>query len=128
MFDNYNYVKKNLPNFKENLEGRTEGTFTNFDSLDDKIDDLYYYMQYIKFGFGRATRDVSRFIQNGHLDRLEGLKFIKKYDGEFPKRNLETVLNYLSLKKYDFVKIVDKHRNLEIWKKKKNIWELINKL
>ena len=23
------------------------GTFTNFDSLDDKIDDLYYYMQFI---------------------------------------------------------------------------------
>ena len=52
MFDNYNYVKKILPNFKENSHGRTEGTFTNFDSLDDKIDDLYYYMQYIKFGFG----------------------------------------------------------------------------
>jgi hypothetical protein len=128
MFDNYNYVKKVLPNFKENLEGRTEGTFTNFDSLDDKIDDLYYYMQYIKFGFGRTTRDVSRFIQNGHLDRLEGLKFIKKYDGEYPKRHLETVLNYLSLKQYDFDEIVDKHRNLEIWRAKNNNWELINKL
>lgn len=128
MFDNYNYVKKFLPNFKENLEGRTEGTFTNFDSLDDKIDDLYYYMQYIKFGFGRATRDVSRFIQNGHLDRLEGLKFIKKYDGEYPKRHLETVLDYLSLKKNDFDDIVDKHRNLEIWRAKNNNWELINKL
>jgi len=128
MFDNYKYVKKVLPNFKENLEGRTEGTFTNFDSLDDKIDDLYYYMQYIKFGFGRTTRDVSRFIQNGHLDRLEGLKFIKKYDGEYPKRHLEIVLNYLSLKQYDFDEIVDKHRNLEIWRAKNNDWELINKL
>jgi N-acetyl sugar amidotransferase len=128
MFDNYNYVKKVLPNFKENLEGRTEGTFTNFDSLDDKIDDLYYYMQYIKFGFGRTTRDVSRFIQNGHLGRLEGLKFIKKYDGEYPKRHLETVLNYLSLKQNNFDEIVDKHRNLEIWRVKNNNWQLINKL
>jgi hypothetical protein len=85
-------------------------------------------MQYIKFGFGRTTRDVSRFIQNGHLDRLEGLKFIKKYDGEYPKRHLETVLNYLSLKQYDFDEIVDKHRNLEIWRAKNNDWELINKL
>ena len=33
-------------------------TFTDFDSLDDKIDCLYYYMQYIKFGFGRATRET----------------------------------------------------------------------
>jgi len=128
MFDNYNYVKKFLPSFKENLQGRTEGTFTNFDSLDDKIDDLYYYMQYIKFGFGRATRDASRFIQNGHMNKLEGLKFIKKYDGEYPQRNLEIVLDYLSLKEYDFNEIIDKHRNLEIWRPKNNNWELINKL
>ncbi len=128
MFDNYNYVKKILPNFKENSEGRTEGTFTNFDSLDDKIDDLYYYMQYIKFGFGRSTRDVSRFIQNRHLNKSEGLKFIKKYDGEYPKRNLQVVLDYLSLKQYDFDEVIDKHRNLEIWKPKGNNWELINKL
>ena len=32
-------------------------------SLDDKIDNLYYYMQFIKFGFGRAVRDASRLIQ-----------------------------------------------------------------
>jgi N-acetyl sugar amidotransferase len=128
MFDNYNYVKKMLPNFRENSQGRTEGTFTNFDSLDDKIDDLYYYMQYIKFGFGRSTRDVSRFIQNGHLNKSEGLKYIKKYDGEYPKRNLQVVLDYLSLKKYDFDEVIDKHRNLEIWKPKDNSWELINRL
>jgi len=128
MFDNYNYVKKLLPNFKENSHGRTEGTFTNFDSLDDKIDDLYYYMQYIKFGFGRSTRDVSRFIQNGHINKIQGLKFIKKYDGEYPQRNLQEVLNYLSLKEYDFDEVIDKHRNLEIWRQKNNHWELINRL
>jgi len=128
MFDNYNFVKKYLPDFKENPEGRTEGTFTNFDSLDDKIDDLYYYMQYIKFGFGRATRDVSRLIQNEHLDRSKGLEFIKKYDGEYPRRNLDEVLDYLNLNQYDFEEVINKHRNLEIWKQKQNSWELINKL
>jgi len=126
MFENYNYVKKNLPNFKENEHGRTVGTFTNFDSLDDKIDDLYYYMQYIKFGFGRATRDVSRFIQNKHLKKSEGIKLIKKYDGEYPSRNLEILLDYFSLKQNDFDEIIDKHRNPEIWRPKNNNWELIN--
>jgi len=128
MFENYNYVKKFLPNFKENSQGRTEGTFTNFDSLDDKIDDLYYYMQYIKFGFGRSTRDVSRLIQNNHLNKAKGLKLIKKYDGEYPQRNLEVVLDYLCLKKSEFDEIIDKHRNQEIWKTKEKKWDLINKL
>ena len=49
---NLNYqILKQLPTEEH------PGTFTNFDSLDDKIDDVYYYMQFIKFGFGRTTRD-----------------------------------------------------------------------
>ena len=47
MYKNYLAIK-DLIDFK--IVKRTSGTFTNFDSLDDKIDDLYYYMQFIKFG------------------------------------------------------------------------------
>ena len=127
--NNYKYVKKFLPDFKENEFGRTEGTFTNFDSLDDKIDDLYYYMQFIKFGFGRATRDASRFIMNGEMTRDEALKHVKNYDGEFPNKNFKEVIKYLDLTEFDFEEIVNKHRNKEIWQQKKNNnWELINKI
>jgi len=133
MANNYDYVKKHLDNFKINESGRTTGTFTNFDSLDDKIDDLYYYMQFIKFGFGRAVRDTSRFIQNDRMSRDEALEIVKKYDGEFPSKNLGEVLGYLDLKEDEFKEIVDKHRNTEIWKKnEKNdwlcSWELKNKI
>ena len=38
MFENFNYVKKQMPNFKTHPDKRTKGTFTDFDSLDDKID------------------------------------------------------------------------------------------
>jgi hypothetical protein len=133
MADNYDYVKKNLPKFKTSEFGRTSGTFTNFDSLDDKIDDLYYYMQYIKFGFGRCVRDASRLVQNNRISREEAIRYVKKYDGEFPKNNLDKVLNYLSLENKEFEEIVDKHRNEEIWTKNKknewpNSWELKNKI
>ena len=45
-----NMLRKKCQILETNPNGRTKGTFTNFDSLDDKIDCLYYYMQYIKFG------------------------------------------------------------------------------
>lgn len=128
MIDNYEYVKQVLPDFKENAFGRTIGTFTNFDSLDDKIDDLYYYMQFIKFGFGRAIRDTSRFIQNQRLTREEAIKLVRKYDGEFPSRNLKEVLDYLDLSELDLQEVINKHRNPEIWKQKGNSWELVNKI
>ena len=63
MFENYNYIKRKVKDFKTLEKNRSDGTFTNFDSLDDKIDNVYYFMQYVKFGFGRATRDSSRMIQ-----------------------------------------------------------------
>lgn len=120
---NYEYVKKYI-DFKEAPFGRTEGTFTNHDSLDDKMDDLYYYMQYVKFGFGRCIRDASRFIQNGHLTREEGLELCKKYDGEFPARYFQEVLEFLSLSETEFHQIVDKHRNKEIWQLHNDQWML----
>lgn len=125
MLDNWNYVKKNLPDFKTNPDGRTEGTFTDFDSLDDKIDTLYYYMQYIKFGFGRATRDACRMIQNNQMTREQGVKHAKMYDKEFPKKEFNLILDFLDISEKNFYEIVDKHRNSEIWEKNnKNDWEL----
>ena len=73
MFENYRFIRERIP-FTTHPEGRTPGTFTDFDSLDDKSDDLYYYFQFVKFGFGRAVRDASRFIQNGHLTREAGAR------------------------------------------------------
>ena len=128
MADNFDYVKDVMPKFKTNEYGRTTGTFTDFDSLDDKIDDLYYYMQFIKFGFGRAVRDTSRFIQNDRMTREEAIKIVKKYDGEYPERNLSEVIKFLNMTNGEFTEIIDKHRNNEIWENKGNFWELKNKL
>jgi len=129
MLENYEYVKKNMPNFKTNPKNRTKGTFTNFDSLDDKIDCLYYYMQFIKFVFGRAARDSCRLIQNNQMKRDEAIELARKYDSEFPEDDFLEVLEYLNLDMNQFEEIVDKHRNKEIWKSNiNNKWELINSI
>ena len=71
---------------------RSDGSFVGWDSIDDCIDDLDFYMMHIKFGFGRATRMASRLIQGGHMTREEGLKLVRKYDGEFPTMYLTQIL------------------------------------
>lgn len=124
MFENYDYIKDRI-DFHTHPNGRTSGTFTNFDSLDDKMDPLYYYMQYVKFGFGRCVRDASRFIQNGHMTREEALRHCHNYDHEFPADHFGEVLKYLNLSEDAFHETVDKHRNQEIWRKAENHeWEL----
>jgi hypothetical protein len=123
MMNNYNFIKTKI-NFHTHPKGRTPGTFTDFDSLDDKSDNLYYYMQYIKFGFGRAIRDASRMIQNNQMTREEGLELARKYDGEYPEEYLTEMLEYLRLSLDEFTEIVGKHRNSEIWTKEGDEWKL----
>ena len=127
IFDNYKLISKKI-DFKLAPGGRTDGTFSGYDSLDDKIDNLYYYMQLIKFGFGRSLRDSARLIQLGYLDIKKAKTYIKKYDHEFPNTYLNDVLEYLSINKRELKSIVDKHRNEEIWSKGKSGWELRQKL
>jgi N-acetyl sugar amidotransferase len=125
MFENYNYIKSKI-DFHVAAQGRTDGTFTNFDSLDDKIDDVYYYLQFIKFGFGRANRDACRMINNGHMSRDEGLALTRKYDGEFPATHFSEVLEYLGISSDEFHHIINMHRNDEIWMMSGNEWTLRN--
>ena len=123
MYNNYQFIKEVI-DFKVHPRGRTCGTFTSFDSLDDKIDNLYYYMQYIKFGFGRASRDASRLIQNSHMTRSEGIALAKKYDDEFCYDYFDEVLDYLDLTKDEFEEIVDSHRDPRLWSKINGSWTL----
>ncbi|HRE31717.1 MAG TPA: N-acetyl sugar amidotransferase, partial [Candidatus Berkiella sp.] len=38
---------------------RTPGTYSKYNSIDDKIDDFHYYTTHTKFGIGRATYDAA---------------------------------------------------------------------
>lgn len=123
MYENYEYIKDKM-NFEVAPGGRTDGTFTNFDSLDDKIDTLYYHMQYVKFGFGRALRDAARMIHNGHLTREQGLEYVRQFDHEPPRVYLQDQLDYLRMTESELNHIIDMHRNPEIWTRDGDEWRL----
>jgi len=103
---------------------RTQGTYSKYNSIDDKIDDLHYYTTFIKFGIGRATYDVSQEIRNNHLSIEEGKKLIKKYDGEFPDKYFPEIMRYLGIKEKIFHKLCDKFRSPHLWKKVGKKWIL----
>jgi N-acetyl sugar amidotransferase len=106
------------------VPGRSDGSFEGIDSIDDKIDDLDYWCMFLKFGFGRATRFACRMIQSGYLTREAALPLIQQYDGEFPRRYLPDILDYLGLGVNELREIADKHRNSELWEQKGHIWAL----
>ena len=104
---------------------RSQGTYSKYSSIDDKIDDLHYYTTFIKFGIGRATYDASHEIRNYHLTRDEGKALVKKYDGEFPSIYFEEVLGYLEIDPdYFKTELTDRFRSPHLWKKVGDIWKL----
>lgn len=113
--DNYYYAVKNT-GFKPNPD-RSEGTYSKYASLDDKLDWLHYYMMFIKLGMGRTTSDAAHEVREGIIDREEACKLVKKFDGEFTKKYFDYTLDYLMLDRESFFQIVDSFRLEHIWKK-----------
>lgn len=103
---------------------RTNGTYSKYNSIDDKIDDLHYYTTFIKFGIGRATYDASQEIRNKHLTREEGIALVRRYDGESPERYLQEILDYLEIGMDQFVALCDKARSPHLWAKEAGEWKL----
>ncbi len=118
----YYYAVKNC-NFQPR-PFRTEGTYSKYNSIDDKIDDLHYYTTYIKFGIGRATYDSSQEIRNNHISREEACLLVGKYDGEYPSKYLKETLEYLDISENYFLQLCDKFRSPHIWTKKNDQWKL----
>ena len=103
---------------------RTQGTYSKYNSIDDKIDDLHYYTTYMKFGIGRATYDASQEIRNKHLTREEGVALVERYDGEFPDRYLQEIMNYIGMDMEHFLDLCDRARSLYLWNKETGKWKL----
>jgi N-acetyl sugar amidotransferase len=103
---------------------RTEGTYTKYNSLDDRIDGLHYYTTYIKFGLGRASYDASQEIRNKHLTREEGVALVHRFDGEFPEKYFKEIMDYIDMDPERFLELCDEFRSPHLWKKEGGEWKL----
>lgn len=103
---------------------RTPGTYSKYNSLDDRIDDFFYYTTFIKFGYGRTTHDASYEIRHNIITRDEGVALVRRFDGEFPKRHFKDFLEYTNLTEEEFRKTIDSFRDAHLWKKEGDEWKL----
>lgn len=103
---------------------RSQGTYSKYSSIDDKIDDLHYYTTFIKFGIGRATYDAAQEIRNKHLTREEGVALVKQFDGEFPDKYFDEIMEYIEMKPERFFELCDNFRSPHLWTKIDGEWKL----
>ncbi len=120
---------------------RTAGTYSKYNSIDDKVDDFFYYTTYIKYGIGRCTYDAAQEIRNGEIDLEEAKLLCKKFDGEFPHRFAKEFFDYISVDEPKFGKasacfeqpkmdleyfmhLADRFRSPHIWQYENGFWSL----
>lgn len=120
--ENYYYAVQNT-GFKANDE-RTEGTYSKYCSLDDKIDRFHFYTTLIKFGMGQATNDACQEIRTGKIDREEAVSLVRRYDQEFPKKYFKEFLNYIDIAEDAFWQKINRGRPPHLWEKNGSEWVL----
>jgi N-acetyl sugar amidotransferase len=120
---------------------RTAGTYSKYNSIDDKVDDLHYYTTYVKFGIGRASYDAAQEIRSGDITREEGVALVRRFDGEFPERFADELFAYLStnprefpiassrfeqpiMDKESFLALCDRFRSPHLWERGVTGWTL----
>lgn len=120
---------------------RTPGTYSKYNSIDDRIDDFHYYTTLIKFGIGRATYDASQEVRSGDITREEGVALVKRFDCEFPERFAEEIFRYLSIPAAEFpvasamfeqpiidrayfMRLADQFRSPHLWARDNDDWVL----
>ena len=121
--ENYYYSSEHT-GFQANPEGRSEGTYSKYASLDDQLDGFHYYLAFLKFGIARCTSDAAHEVRDSHITREEGAALVRRYDGEFPGRWFKSFLEYLDITEEHFWKIADGFRQPHIWKREGGVWKL----
>lgn len=118
----YYYAVENT-GFEANTE-RTEGSYSKYSSIDDKIDPFHYFTTLIKFGIGRATYDAAQEVRNEKITKEEAVILVSKYDQEFPFKYFKEFLEYIDTSEEEFNEIIDKFRSPHLWGKDNNKWKL----
>jgi len=122
---NYYYAKEHA-NFESNPDGRSEGTYSKYASIDDRLDGQHYFTMYAKFGQGRTMNDANRDIRDGFISREEGLALMNKYDGEFPQKYFQEALDYMGITEERYWEVIDNSRSPHLWKKIGGKWTLLH--
>ncbi len=97
-------------------DGPIEGTYANYENLDEATVGIHDYLKFLKYGFGRATDHACLDIRNGRISREEGLGLVYKYDGKYPYYGVEKLMEYTGLTKKGIDEVFDRFTNKRIFR------------
>ncbi|HLF18623.1 MAG TPA: N-acetyl sugar amidotransferase [Candidatus Omnitrophota bacterium] len=96
--------------------GRVENAYFDYENLDCKwASGLHDYMKFLKYGYSRATDQLSLEIRRGNISRDKALRLARQYDGELPMRYILDFIKYLNITEEEFWATLDRFTNKKIF-------------
>lgn len=102
--------------FKVKPDGPVEGTYTDYENIDEQLCSLHDYLKFVKYGFGRATDHANIDIRNKRLTRDEAKKLVKQFDGKYPKIAIQAFQDYSGMSKQEIDEVIDSYTNPVLFK------------
>ena len=97
-----------------------EGSYFSFENLDNHQTGIHDYFCYLKFGYGRASAQLSMEIRRGKITKKEAIEYIREHEGKFPyfylDKPLEEILSDINISMEEFIRVCDKFTNKKIFK------------
>ena len=107
---NYGFIANSKP---------IEGGYFGFEKIDNLQHGIHDYFKFLKYGFGRASDQLSFMIRNNMIERKKAFKILKKIEGKFPDTYLgvktKKILSRIGLSLEKFVSICDQFTNKNIF-------------
>ena len=115
-YKNFEFVsEKGFSTFNKMVEG----SYGNYENLDNHQTGIHDYFKFLKFGWGRATDILSMMIRRNKITREKALEIVKERDGKYPKtylgKTLNDILNNIDMNIDNFDKICDKFTNKDLF-------------
>tara|TARA_A100000164_G_C21910159_1_gene775211 strand:+ start:239 stop:1381 length:1143 start_codon:yes stop_codon:yes gene_type:complete len=103
---------------------KVEGSFFEYENLDNLQHGIHDYFKFLKFGFARATDQLCISVRRGLIKRSRAIQIAKEIDGKFPWNylgvKLETVLKHIGMSFEEFESTADQFTNYKLFKTNKD--------
>ena len=119
-WDNFRNADIAKKNGFEVFSSAVENCYLDSEKLDNYQHGIHDYFKYLKYGFGRATDQLSLLIRRKKITRDEAIKLVRKFEGKFPNsylgKPLKEILDHIGISLERFNIICDKFTNKKIFK------------
>jgi N-acetyl sugar amidotransferase len=111
--------------FQADTQGARTGYY-NYADIDDEFISVHHFLKWYKFGFTRLFDNLSLEIRNNRLSRADAVEIIRKIGDDTPRKDIQSLCKFLEISEERFWEIIEPFRNLNIWERNQQTWQIKN--